>query len=554
MQRIPFGTNLVRIFSPFAKAVWLLLCLCVLSVEPAFGHASLIGSNPQDGAVVQNAPGVFSITFNEPVTPITLKLVRPDGTVSLLSDYKLDDQILTITSPGKLDNGSYALSYRVISADGHPVGGTIVFAVGAPSTSKLAATVDDTPQTTRLVIIIDRILIYTGLFLGVGGAFAIAWLGQAGQATISITRAFLGVGLVATVAALGLQGLDVLAVSPGNLLQMAPWRAGYGTSYALTVGLASAAIVLGLIALADRQHPGRATSLAALQLVGFALAASGHASDAEPHWLTKPAVFLHAIMIAFWVGALPPLLLALSNGNVGASRFLVRFSKSIPYAVAILVTSGAILAFIQVREPGALLTTDYGRIMLIKLILLAVLFLLALINRVKLTRPALEAMQEGTVFLSEGQQDRAGRHLRRSVLAEILLVLAIFVAVANWRFTPPPRVLIEAAKQPISIHLHSDKVMAELTIIPGSVGPVSMIVEPMANGSDELTIREIIVAFSNPAAGIEPIRRKAVLTEAREWVVNDLSIPIAGQWTVRVDILISEFEMASLEGTVRIAP
>ena len=58
-------------------------------------------------------------------------------------------------------------------------------------------------------------------------------------------------------------------------------------------------------------------SLTALLGVGLALALSGHASNAAPQWLTRPSVFVHVVCVAFWVGALLPLIAAVQTGEGG---------------------------------------------------------------------------------------------------------------------------------------------------------------------------------------------------------------------------------------------
>ncbi|TIV63927.1 MAG: copper resistance protein CopC, partial [Mesorhizobium sp.] len=120
---------------------------------------------------------------------------------------------------------------------------------------------------------------------------------------------------------------------------------------------------------------------AALLCVGAALAASGHASAAEPQWLTRPLVFLHGAAIAFWAGALAPLGLALRREPAEAKVFLRRFSRAILPVVIMLAASGIVLAIIQVQEPAALINTSYGRLLLLKLALLLFVFTLAAVNR-----------------------------------------------------------------------------------------------------------------------------------------------------------------------------
>ena len=95
---------------------------------------------------------------------------------------------------------------------------------------------------------------------------------------------------------------------------------------------------------------------------------------------------------------------------------------------------------------------------LIKLALLAALFAFAAANRYRWTHQA--------------RQGDPGA-LRRSILAETAIMLAIFGVAAIWRFTPPPRALAEAAAQPAAIHIHTATAMADLSITPGRAGPVT---------------------------------------------------------------------------------
>ncbi|MCY1552454.1 CopC domain protein [compost metagenome] len=62
-----------------------------------------------------------------------MKLVHPNGTTSTLDRYALKDRKLVVETPKGLGVGTYVLSWRVVSEDGHPVGGSVVFSIGAPS-------------------------------------------------------------------------------------------------------------------------------------------------------------------------------------------------------------------------------------------------------------------------------------------------------------------------------------------------------------------------------------------------------------------------------------
>jgi copper transport protein len=510
----------------------------------ALAHASLIRSTPGDGGMVAEAPARFTLTFNEPVSPLVLKLVTPGGEAISLSGVAQQGETLSIDAPPSLGNGTYALSWRVVSGDGHPIGGAVVFSIGAPSAGPLPDVAGTVDWPVRIALWTAKLMLYAGLFAGAGGAFFISWIGGAGKRA---SGSLMALGLAAAAASVGLQGVDALDASLGGLSHFAVWRAGFATSYGSTAGIAACALIAGLIALGLRGDAAKALSLLALVGTGAALAASGHAGAASPQWLTRPAVFLHAAGIAFWAGALMPLGLALAapRGALAAPRgaaeaMLNRFSRIAPFAVLPLMAAGIVLAIVQIRSVQALWTTAYGNVFLIKLALLILLFALAALNRFRLTRPAADG------------DAAACRMLRRSIFAELLLFLAIFGVAASWRFTPPPRVLAEAAAEPAAIHLHTEKAMADLTLTPGRVGAVGASMIIMTGDFGPLPAKEVTLTLANPAAGIEPITRPATQPGDGTWQVRNLPVPAPGRWSVRIDILISDFELARLEGSIDI--
>src|SRR6185312_11428584 len=103
----------------------------------ASAHAALVASDPADGAVLAKAPAELSLTFDEPVSPLILKLVEPGGSEAALGKPRFDGNRLVLAAPHDLEQGSYVLSWRVISEDGHPVGGAVVFSIGMPSGSEV---------------------------------------------------------------------------------------------------------------------------------------------------------------------------------------------------------------------------------------------------------------------------------------------------------------------------------------------------------------------------------------------------------------------------------
>ena len=151
----------------------------------------------------------------------------------------------------------------------------------------------------------------------------------------------------------------------------------------------------------------------------------------------------------FWVGALLPLIASL---NAGTGAALARFSRLIPYPLAALVASGGVLAVVQLDRVDALWTTNYGIVLSCKLAAVIALLALAAANRY-VSAPRYQ-----------GGDAIASTTLTRTMAAELCIVAAILALVALWRFTPPPRAL--AASEPVEVHLHGERAMAQVSLLP----------------------------------------------------------------------------------------
>lgn len=114
------------------------LLLAVAPVAPAAAHASLISSSPADGAVVEDAPDSVELTFSEAVaSPAYVVVTDPHGRTVSVGEPQVADASVSQPTGQADDEGEYVVEYRVVSADGHPVSGSVSFTVGAgePSTA-----------------------------------------------------------------------------------------------------------------------------------------------------------------------------------------------------------------------------------------------------------------------------------------------------------------------------------------------------------------------------------------------------------------------------------
>lgn len=525
-------------FAAPLRLLFVALLLALAPMQAAWAHAQLLSSTPAENALLDSAPLAVHLQFNEPVSPLATKLIGPDGRASDLTGATIGGENLTITLPGEIASGTQVLSWRVVSTDGHPIGGTLIFSVGEITG---AAAVDVTSdRMVSALLWLTRALLYICLFGGIGGAL-FAVVAPAPPLARRLSLGLSGAGFFLVPASLGLQGLDALGLPAAAFFDGHVWSTALSTSYRSTAMVLGLAFMFAIAATAVTGSLVVWLGVPAGLSAALALALSGHASAAAPQWLTRPAVFMHIGGIMFWIGALVPLLLLLRQETARADQALRRFSRAIPFAVAVLVLSGLILALVQMGPPGAAWLTPYGFILAAKLALLVALFGLALWNRVGLTGPALNGEQSARL------------HLRRSIAVEMALVLVILGLVAGWRFTPPPRALAEtaeiAAAEPVMEHLVDGDTMVMLTITPGKAGPVEieLFVGDLTHAPKQAQSVSLILAA--PELGIEAIKREAV-PDAGVWRVSDLTIPLAGVWAVEVEVRLGRFELARLRGDI----
>ncbi len=518
-----------------------MLSLALPSSGMAWVHAQLLATDPGENAVLDAAPGQVTLTFNEPVSPLMLMLIGPDGSSSDITGDALGGEIVTVSLPSVLDEGTHVLSWRVVSTDGHPIGSSLVLSISRVTG---AVAVKTTEPAVAIALRTGKALLFVAIFFGVGGA-VVATLIPFPNGLRLLAGALCMLGLLLVPATLGLHGLDALALPLSSGFTGKAWGAALSTSYGATAvvdgfAFVAAACVLGMPR--DRMTIG--LGLLAGTLAALSLALSGHASAAAPQWLTRSAVFLHIWGILFWVGALLPLWSLLRDPGETAYRALASFSRAIPYAVAPLVLSGVALAVIQMGAPGPQWLSPYGLVLAAKLGLLATLFALALWNRLWLTGPALAG------------EALADRRLRQSIAFELGIIVVILALVAGWRFTPPPRALVlapvqSAMAEPILVHLMDASVMAMVTISPGQAGPVTVDIAVMDVQGTPKGAQSVAVTLLSPSLGIEPIRREAAALDGG-WVVDGLTIPVAGDWELEVDIRTGRFDLTRLQTVLAI--
>lgn len=523
----------------FLARLALVVVGCAVLTAQCFAHATLIGSEPAEGSIVATAPGTMRLSFNEPVTPLAFRLFDPAGETIDVTPTAQDSDLI-VELPTARGEGTYALSWRVASADGHPIGGTSTFSIG--HASRRAATESGMSGAMAVLIWLSRVGVYIGWIGGIGGALFLTVI-AAGQRPIVVDRtiaALLGLGAIATVLSFGLQGLDELGKGLTDLGDTAPWVAGLQSRYGETLGLGALALLLAAFALRLSARPIAATvASAALVIVAFALTLSGHASTAAPAWVARPALALHGATAMVWGGSLLPLLILVATRQENAGRTALRLSSLLLPTVVVLALTGLTLTYLQEVTVGSLIGTDYGRLLVGKLLFVLCMLAIGALNRRILVPRAATG--------GESPLQRLGRVL----VVDVCLLLAVITVVAGWRFTPPPR-SIAAAEAALRhrqmLHIHTAKGMAMIQLADQGGLDIRL---SGANGRP-LVAQDVRVSLANPTAGVEPLQRQATRIGDGHWRVDGLTFPVGGAWIVRLNVLISDFESLPLEGTLTV--
>jgi copper transport protein len=122
--------------STAARRVALLGTLAVLFAllfaTPAAAHAELVSITPANGAQLKTPPTQVQMTFTESVNLIDdgIRLVDDAGATVPTPDPTVDGHTVIWPMPADLPDGAYVVTWRVVSADGHPVSGASSFGVG----------------------------------------------------------------------------------------------------------------------------------------------------------------------------------------------------------------------------------------------------------------------------------------------------------------------------------------------------------------------------------------------------------------------------------------
>lgn len=575
-----------------------------VTASPADAHAVLIGSDPAPGVRVEDPPAEIVLRFTEPVTADLggVRLFDDQGDrVELGATGQLDGDASTVTAevPGTLGDGGYVATWRVVSEDSHPVRGAFTFRVG--ETDATTADLDDLSSTlltaeggsttVGILFAIDRAVVFlaTTVLFGALGFLVLLWpAGRTNRRARRLVWSVWGLALLASVVSIGLQGAFAEGLPLGDVLS--PSVMGdvldtrFGEMAALRAGLLllAASLVLTVFRPASDDRPSASRTapvLGALTMllgVGALLTVSlaGHATTGIlPGWAVVADV-AHLLGIAAWIGGLTVVLVAVLPGPDGPDSSsmgppVTSFSTMAPWAIALVVVSGTFQAWRQVGSLGALTSTDYGTILIIKLVVFAVLLLVAWMSRTSLRDrialaddPAPE--NEDGEPLSSVEVEAADRYLagrlRRLVAVEVALAVVIFAVTAVLVNAQPAR---SEDTEPFTELVDIEVVMFDILVTPAAAGLNDVHATTLTHAGAQQDVLEMRMELSLPSDDIGPLVASSAPGDTGaeiqlrrlapgHYAAYGVDLPISGDWELSVSVLLDRDEEVTGTTTVPI--
>ncbi|WP_455569996.1 copper resistance CopC/CopD family protein [Streptomyces rishiriensis] len=373
---------------------------------PASAHAALTGSDPAQGVVVDKAPTQVSLTFSETVSmnDDSVRVLDPRGArVDAGKPSEVGGATYAVQLRSGLPDGTYTVTYQVVSADSHPVAGAYTFSIGAPS--KTTVSVSDQVAGGGIVGWLygfGRYASYAGFIVMVGGAVFVLACWPRGTGVRAMQRLVLSGWLAMTAATLFLLLLRGSYAGSGKLGdvfdldllgQVLQTKTGAALVSRLLLLAAAALFIAVLFGAYDKREDEEKRDLTFGLAIGGTVVSAGlaaswamaeHASTGLQPGIAMPVDVLHLLAVATWLGGLAALLVALYRAPAdrpveGAA--VGRFSQVAFGSVLALVATGVYQSWRQLGSWSAFTDTRYGQLLLVKIGLVALLVGIAWISR-----------------------------------------------------------------------------------------------------------------------------------------------------------------------------
>lgn len=385
-----------------------------------------------------------------------------------------------------------------------------------------------------------------------------------------------GITLAATLA--GQRRGPPPSVASRPLPSAAPLTSGLGRTGRVTLAVAPLAVSVPparALALSDVPAPGlpapdlavpapagspsaRVPARVAVAVAGTALMATwalvGHAAAGEAVPLAIAANLAHVLAMSLWLGGLALIAVILRPGQRSADlsldlvTVLPQFSRLAFGCVATLAATGGLMAVREVGSLEALISTEYGRVLLVKLLAVAVLLALGNVARRwvhrhlpspphLLSRPASPGVQPATAMIFPPDYgDPEVRRLRQGVLAEILVAAAVLTLTAALVVIVPARQdYVRPFHRVLLAPAPDVKVVLDIPAPRQGDAVLNVTVTTTDGRPQPVTALTGSVSLVSPRMGPLPLRPGPAAAPSGSKTLA-VSFPAKGTWTLRLSV------------------
>ncbi|MCZ2850219.1 copper resistance CopC/CopD family protein [Modestobacter sp. VKM Ac-2978] len=564
------------------------------TARPAAAHATVTTTTPADSARLDFAPAEVVIEFDEPVSLGAgyARVLDGDGERVDTGAAEVRGSTLTVPLREGLPDAGYVVTYRVVSADSHPVSGAFSFAVGNGELVAAGSVGegDGADPGVAVALPVARWLSYLGLTLGLGVPLVLATCWPGGWA-VSRLRRLAGAGLAAVVVggvlSLLLQGPYAAGSGLGSLVD--PQLLGttldstFGRTLLLRVVLAALLAAVLLRSWRRGSAPGTGWLIAAGVLAAalvVAVAAVGHPVAGPLPVLAVAVAAVHVAAMSAWLGGLVALFAGALRGPTPAGELvaaLPRWSSLAAGCIGALVVTGVLQSVREVGSVSALFATTYGWVLVAKVALVLLVLVAALVGRDWVQqrvgtrrrpsrRVVAQAFAAGEAPATDGPatdgpvtgdpatEDPAAEPpatigvLRRAVLLELVGAAVVLALSAVLVGTPPAKA---AVAQPVEVTLPLQSAGGTT-----GAGTVQVLLDPATPGPTTLHV----YLFDADGRLTQPQQIGVTLTEVEQEIgpldvdlapagpghyVGDPTLPTTGTWTLTATVRLDEFTAAT---------
>jgi copper transport protein len=508
----------------------------VAPASPLAAHAVLLSTSPPPGALLEEAPAEVTVTFNEVVAAEADSIVVIDAAGTVVSE-PAEGRGSTVTAALDPDTtGWHAVSWWVVSADGHPISGAWTFRIGegdddAPEGLEAqAAAAARSSDTARWSFYLTQWASTLAAVVAAGTAFVVAIRGLRPELTV-LWLSSAGVGALVSLAAAAANG-PYASVS-------GRWFGGPASDHYVGRGLLLA-VVAGLVLVLSRRA-GTAQTPVAARVALFVLAIGslaipvlvGHASTAGTG--ATVAVIAHLVVAGAWLGAIPAVLLLVSSGGSPAAD-LASFSRAATWLLAATFVAG--VASVQLLTGGfGNATQSWGWTMFVKVALIGVAVTAGAWNRFNVVPHADQLPKAKTTV---------------ALKVEAVALVAIVAASVALTHNGPPSIEGGSTRGPAVFEVTTDELRVQVVVDPARVGTNDVHVYVLDPIGMPIDVVEVTVTLASESLGVGRITQELSNLGAGHYSGRSDDLGLPGTWEVELVIRPDRFSQVTINDTIEV--